>query len=360
MNFTAVFALYGQKIGMLVFLFCASQAAAAAAQWIQGYRLENGQWKADRCPLPDAVYDRSLPTSRAQARKFREALLQLKQRKRYVPLNGSLPGKLDVYDAMMRDDALQQWLPDTQLYEGTRQLANLLERHPRGLFLKPSAGMQGKGALRLLPVEGGWQLDGRDRSNGLLSERYENPSDLGRWIHAFISNAPYVVQPCLNLTDEAGHSCDMRVLIQKDENGCWSFTGAAVRRGAPGSVTANLHGGGDAIMAQTVLNARYGNDHGVKLMKQICHISENAAACLERHFGRFAELGLDFGLEPQGRVWLLEANAKPGRQSFDSDRQISELAIRRPLHYALLLVSRQRPAFPSTSIQRRYIQEVHS
>ncbi|NBD26090.1 YheC/YheD family endospore coat-associated protein [Paenibacillus glycinis] len=350
---------YGHTIGMLVFLFCASEAAAADSERIAGYRLQGDEWQAGSFPLPDVVYDRALPSSSAQARSFHEALNRLSRRKRYTLLNGSLPGKLDVYHALQQEPGLRRWLPETQPYEGAARLEALLERHPAGLFLKPSAGMHGKGALRLLADGDGWRIDGRDRHNRPLARRFADGSALGRWIDRFASAAPYLVQPCLELTDGEGRSFDVRALMQKDGEGRWRFTGAAVRRGSPGSVTANLHGGGTAVQAEEAFKTRYGDDGAATLVQRIRGASERYAAALEQHFGRLAELGLDFGLEPHGRLWLLEANAKPGRQSFDSDAETAELAVRRPIDYAMLLASRQRPVYPSTRIQRRYIQEVH-
>lgn len=349
---------YGHSIGMLVFLFCASHAAAASRE-IRGYRLADGKWQADRFPLPGVVYDRALPVSGTQARLHREALERLKRRKPYVLLNGSLPGKLDVYRAMRHDGELAGWLPETQVCEDGAQLAHWLERHPDGLFLKPSAGSQGKGALRLLRDGDGWRIDGRDRRNRPLSRWFGDWSSLDGWIGRFTADAPYLAQPCLNLTDEEGRPFDVRALIQKDGEGRWSFTGAAVRRGSEGSVTANLHGGGSAAKAADVLNARFGNAAAAELLERIQAVSARSAVCLETHFGRMAELGLDFGVEPNGRLWLLEANSKPGRQSFDNDTGAAETAVRRPLDYARLLAAGQRPVFPSTRIQRRYIQEVH-
>ncbi|SFI93096.1 YheC/D like ATP-grasp [Paenibacillus sp. UNC496MF] len=349
---------YGQTIGMLVFLFCASHAASAG-ETIGGYALRSGEWRPESFPLPDVVYDRALPASAAEARRFRHALARLKQRKRYALLNGSLPGKLDVFRAMAHDEALRPLLPETEPYEGAGQLARLLARHPGGLFLKPAAGMHGKGALRLLADAEGWRADGRDRHNRPLARRFRTREAAGAWLDRFASAAPYLVQPCLRLTDEEGRAFDVRALLQKDAGGRWTFTGAAVRRGGAGSVTANLHGGGTAATAAAAFRPRFGEDGAAELLARVRRASERAGACLEAHFGRFAELGLDFGLEPDGRLWLLEANAKPGRASFAADADAAEAAVRRPLDYAMLLASRQRPLFPTTRIQRRYIQEVH-
>ncbi|MFC4809278.1 YheC/YheD family protein [Paenibacillus sp. GCM10023250] len=350
---------HGQTIGMFVFLFCASHAASAGETAIGGYALRGGEWQPGSFPLPDVVYDRALPASAGEARRFRHALLRLKRRKRFALLNGSLPGKLDVYRALAHDEELLPLLPETEPYSDAGRLARLLGSHPGGLFLKPAAGMHGKGALRLLADAEGFRADGRDRHNRPLARRFRDWEAAGAWLDRFASAVPYLVQPCLRLTDEEGRVFDVRALLQKDAGGRWTFTGAAVRRGGAGSVTANLHGGGTAAMAAAAFRPRFGEAGAAELLARIRRASERTGACLEAHFGRFAELGLDFGLEPDGRLWLLEANAKPGRASFADDEDAAGTAVRRPLDYAMLLASRQRPLFPTTRIQRRYIQEVH-
>lgn len=349
----------GQSLGMLVFVFFVAQAAAASGASVGGYRLAAGEWREDAFPLPDVVYDRALPKSKEEARLLKETLASLKRRKRFVQMNGSLPGKLDVYRTLHQEAELRSYLPETQLYEDAAQLRRMFANYPRGLFLKPSAGMHGKGALRLLPEASGWRIDGRDRRNRPFAARFEQWPEMCEQIARIVSSAPYIVQPCLQLTDEEQRSCDIRALMQKDGFGHWTFTGAAVRLGDSGSVTANLHGGGSAEMAKEALTKRFGAEAALALLARIRVASEQIAFCLERHYGRAAEYGIDFGLEPQGRLWLLEANAKPGRKSFDRDPSTAETAVRRPLAYALLLADGQRPVFPSTRIQRRYIQEVH-
>ncbi|RAP75494.1 YheC/YheD family protein [Paenibacillus montanisoli] len=350
---------YGQSLGLFVYLFCATHVAAAQGRFIKGYVLRQGEWRQESCPLPDVLYDRALPKSAAQHRDGRAALAELKKLKPCVLLNGSLPGKLDVYLGLERDMELSPWLPATYKFEGAAGLKPLMNQHPEGLFLKPAAGSHGKGAIRLLRKGDGWQIDGRDRRNRMLALTFSDWPDASRWLDRFVSGVTYIVQPYLTLAGEDGCSFDVRVLIQKDETGKWAYTGAAVRTGQPGSVTANLHGGGSAQTAMDALTARYGSEAAGRLLGRIRWISERAAAALENRFGRIAELGIDYGIEPDGRIWLLEANAKPGRKSLDSDEQAARLAVERPIRYALKLALRRQPVFPFSRNQRRSIQEVH-
>ncbi|MBP3962134.1 YheC/YheD family protein [Paenibacillus lignilyticus] len=350
---------FGQSIGLFVYLFCASQVAGGSSRLINGFRLKHGRWQQGSFPLPDVLYDRSLPRTNVQYKLASCALAELKRLKPYILLNGSLPGKLDVYRELERDSQLSPWLPSTYKYEGASDLTQLMKQYPEGLFLKPSAGSHGKGALRLLRRDDGWHIDGRDRKNRPLAVIYDNWQDACRWIHRFVASVTYIVQPYLPLTGKDGRSYDVRVLIQKDESGKWSFTGAAVRTGERGSVTANLHGGGSAQGALEALTEQFDSETAGRLLGRIRWISERAAAALENHFGRLAELGIDYGIEQGGRVWLLEANAKPGRKALEGDESAARLAVERPIRYAMKLAAHRQPVYQFGRNQRRYIQEVH-
>src|SRR6185437_14941778 len=98
---------------------------------------------------------------------------------------------------------------------------------------------------------------------------------------------------------------------------------------------------------------QFGSAAAAKLLARMRRIGERAAVCLEHRFGRFAELGFDFGVEPGGRLWLLEANAKPGRQSLAGDEQAARNAVLRPLRYALLLGAGHSPII-KTDIPRLF------
>lgn len=348
-----------QSLGLLVYFFCATSVPYAVNRTLHGYQLRDGAWHAGSFPLPDLVYDRALPKSSDHYALMAEALNELKRLKPYTLLNGSLPGKLYVYSVLSGNTKLAPHVPSSVGYSGAHSLELAASQHEDGIFMKPSAGAQGKGAFRLIRAANGWQIDGRDRRNRPLSHAFSSWRNACSWIFRFTAGAPYVIQPCLKLIDEAGCPFDVRALVQKDGFGRWTFTGAAIRTGESGSVTSNLHGGGTAANAANVLTERFGEEVAARMLQLIRRISECAAEVLEQHFGRFAELGLDFGIEQDGRIWLLEANSKPGRQSFEDDEHTYEAAVMRPLQYALHLAARQKPLFHSNRNQGRYIQEVH-
>ncbi|KIL36795.1 hypothetical protein SD71_05935 [Cohnella kolymensis] len=271
-------------------------------------------WQSYVRKLPAVVYDRSWPDNETERHRFRAALYRLTAEKKLTLLNGRLPNKAEVHALLSRDAELSPLLPETEVYQDASTLASWLARHVNGVFLKPVDGSQGRRTLSVTrSSDGTVLLQGRtahNRSFRLLCP--EQPTALER-LHKWIGKRTYIMQPTLDLRGLAGEPFDLRALMQKNGRGHWVTTGIAARCGAPGTVTANLHGGGHAAPGNEVLSALFGEAHSADLMQDIQKFGLMMVNRLEQNFGRFAEIGLDFGVDRAGRLWFLEANSKPGR-----------------------------------------------
>ncbi|MFC4776367.1 YheC/YheD family protein [Paenibacillus sp. GCM10023252] len=342
------------SMGILLFLFSPEELSGGK---FYSYRLQGGVWKRELSALPDLIYDRCFYKNNVERMRCRAVLRALHTRKPHLMLSGELPSKWDVYVAWKDDVQLSPYLPQTQRYDTLLRACVLCKEQQ--LFLKPSSGMQGKGVIHLsyLPYEQQWKLAGRTRRNRPFEMKFSDQTACEAWIVRFIGNTKYLIQPYLELTGTDRKPFDVRALVQKDDKGRWQMTGTAVRTGATGSVTSNLHGGGDSSDAAGCLASLYGARQAEELLQQIGVISELAAERLEGAFGRYAEFGLDFGIEPSGRLWLIEANSKPGRACFRLQPDIQKESLERPLRYARLLsrrlaATRETPIFPLPSIRQ--------
>ncbi|MFF2480619.1 YheC/YheD family protein [Paenibacillus sp. NPDC058071] len=345
-QFLARLSQAAEKLPIDLYVFSPAQYDPISGR-LTGCVLRRGIWMLERCEWPDVVYDRSLCKNAEERLLVQRVLSQLRERKTFVRLNGSLPSKPAVHDALLSESRIARSLPVTVPLTRPLRLEPLLAQHPEGLFLKPASGMQGKGAvsIRRSPFSEEWLADGRTRSNAVFRLRSPSLSKLEQRLERFVGSTSYIVQPLLELNDEDGRPCDIRSLMQKDGTGSWSVTGIAARVGDAGSVTSNLHGGGTARPAKQQLAERFGERHAGRLLAEIETLSILAAKQLESRFGRLAELGIDFGVDRIGRLWLLEANSRPGRSSFElaGDEEAARLSIERPLHYARLLSRGQQP-----------------
>ncbi|WP_051251202.1 YheC/YheD family protein [Paenibacillus harenae] len=347
-RFCRALSLAAGPLGIDVYVFAADGYHAESGT-LHAYRYQHNGWSRQAAPLPDIVYDRCFYTETAQRISCLRMLDSMSARKPHVLLNGSLPAKLAVYASLKDDPMLKEHLPESESCESAEQLLKLLPRHKRGIVLKPSAGMQGRGLMHIkrCPHNLSLLVRGRTGRNRHFSRTFADDRTFAGWIESRITRHSYFIQPYLELSGEDGKPFDVRVLMQKDGTGRWASSGTAVRCGQAGSLTSNLHGGGGAGRADSLLAAKFGKIESERLIEQIHTISKQTAERLESRFGRFAELGLDYGIEPDGRLWLLEANSKPGRSAFRSisDKKAEMLSIERPLLYARFLSNRLYPSF---------------
>lgn len=340
--------LTAKRLGIDTYVFSADGFQESCAE-ISGYRFDQNSWKRMLVPLPDIIYDRCFYTKANELINCRKMLETLASRRPYLLLNGNLPSKLEVYNALKDDSKLASYLPETIRFHSTEQLMQLADRHHHGVILKPSVGMQGRGVvhIRRCPLDHRTYVRGRTRQNNSfsISFSFSEDSEFAQWANRFINQSTCIIQPFLELKDQNDKPFDVRVLLQKDDKGQWSRSGIVIRSGQAGEITSNLHGGGDARPAFEQLVPLFGKEKTERLLAQIHTISKKIAVTLESKFGRFAEFGLDYGIEPDATLWLIEANSKPGRTSFRliSDHEAVRQSIERPLLYARLLARRISP-----------------
>lgn len=318
---------------------------------VNGYLWQGGQWQSAQTPPPDILYNRCFYKTPEEKKTAAAALAVLS---RSLPWSRGLPDKWGVYEILRRSRAAASLLPETMVYSSREALGTMLAEREYGVFLKPKTGSHGKRTMHAVLLSkregGGVSVRGRDRMNNPFQYVFGTLDEGLDWIHSFIGQHRYIIQPYLHLTGSGGQPFDVRVLMQKNGTGAWTMTGMAVRLGSRGSLTSNLHGGGTAVPALPFLLAEFGGGAGRDLLKELTSASALLPPLLEESCGRLGELGLDFGIDAGGRIYLLEANSKPGRTVFrlTGDRRAARLAAENPLRYArhLLLTTSSHHELP--------------
>ncbi|MEK5060439.1 YheC/YheD family protein [Paenibacillus shunpengii] len=308
-----------------------------------GYQYIKGNWTLLPVEQPDLIYDRCLsPVPGIFRRRLNKASKSASHKVRY--LSRGLPGKWHVYNSLRLNALLKDHLPDTAVYTNVEQLKQWLIRYPQGVFLKPQAGTHGKRTVlvRRQPENGKLIIQGRNSSNHMFNKRFTN-HELGlSQLHRILSTRTFIIQPFLSLMNQEEKPFDLRVLVQKNGRGKWSLSGQAIREGGHGSLTSNLHGGGTALDCRSFLETEYGKDQAEFIINKAAELSAVIPVVLEGRFGRLSELGIDYGIDRDGKLWIIEVNSKPGRSSFllAGDMESTSLAYNRPLEYARYLLLR--------------------
>lgn len=312
---------------------------------VTGYIFEKDAWREVSVPMPDIIYDRCFYLQGKERRAASILLNSSKEQTPWMIWARGLPGKWKVHNKLKDEPTLKSYIPATSSYTGPESLMKSLLNYHKQIFLKPHIGSQGKSTLHIDMSNPSNQLTikGRDHHNNTFIERFTKRSEGLEWIHQFIQHRPFIIQPYLHLYNKEGYPYDVRVLVQKNGEGRWTLTGMAVRQGYIGGMTSNIHGGGTATSVLPFLTQELGATAAEHIMTVLHNLSKEIPPILESHFGRLGELGIDFGIDTEGTVWLLEVNSKPGRSSFNhiGDQTSAVLATENPLRYARYLLLRQ-------------------
>lgn len=284
--------------------------------------------RSDR-PLPDVVFNRYDARSRSAVWRWMQAHPQL-------PLfNRPFEGKWEMHSALAGDPALEPHLPETHP-AGEETVWSMLRRHGF-IFLKPANGLQGRGILRLRRIG---RLVGVKASQG-GPERPLSPEQAGRIVQRRISSASHLVQEGIPAARIGGGATDIRVLVQKDGDGRWRYTGAAARVGRIRGIASNLHRGGRVMPLNAALRRMLRRQADrAEVAQRIRDVALACARRLDAQCGSVGELGVDVAVCPDGRVYIFEANIRPGREAFfrlGPAGGTFRRAIDRPIRYAAYL-----------------------
>jgi len=298
---------------------------------------EQGSWVSSEYPLPDIVYDRiSSRKGEARARVMftKRKLMNLPYLKYYNP---AFLNKWKVHQLLLQNDSLTPYLPETKLLN----LANLTEMISKykALYLKPCNGSQGKGIIKVAAEQGrlrytvyrkGKHFGNADNSARLMMETRNSRN-----------RRPYIVQEGINLETYKKAAFDIRIIYQKNAEGEWLISKNFVRVAPYGSSVANLSRGGTAEMSKKVFASVFNSNEELintknEELKNLCKmVAETLESASQKIYG---ELGLDIGIDKEGKFWLIEVNSKPRKTTETALSQgIVRNTFRRPLQYAIYL-----------------------
>lgn len=310
------------------------------------FNSEQMKWVETRLRLPLVIYDRFFSTDPSQKKLYAQTVKKLKKVKRVRFLNISLGDKWKNYCDLRKHPHLESYLPETSLLDQEHAWLQLLHEKQE-LFLKPKRGSQGKGTIYIRKEKDNhtsYYVRARDKENQNVTRHFNCDSKLKEWIQTLTLNQPYLVQPFLSLISTEEEAFDIRSLVQKNSQGSWEVTGFVVRKGQRDSMTSNLHGGGMAIETEPFLLRQFGKLKASQLLFEIKQLSQAIPEIIEAENGRQVELGIDFGIDRRGRLWILEVNSKPGRTAFSklANKKQRYDSVYNPLFYARFLLEGAR------------------
>ncbi|EHS56312.1 YheC/YheD family protein [Paenibacillus kribbensis] len=205
--------------------------------------------------------------------------------------------------ALLRHPYTAVYIPETCLYS-EEQLRMMLRRHAF-VFIKPVKGGGGNGVMRVAKERRGYTCTRMENTY-----RFNHFKALVDGVSRLRIQRPYLIQQGIQLASIQGRPVDYRVKVAKDGEK-WIFRAVVARHARPGLVITNLCKGGTLLKGREALRMIYPQRLAIKKRREIVDLTRHCIPVLERRFPGIGQLGFDYGLDPNGRIWILEVNTRP-------------------------------------------------
>ncbi|RLQ97316.1 YheC/YheD family endospore coat-associated protein [Falsibacillus albus] len=303
---------------------------------IEGFFFTNKGWESLKVPFPNVVYDR-LPNRRSEKLKASQAVKERFEKDYLIPwYNPGFFNKLEVFEKLYNVGEAEPFLPETSPFQSFHQIEKMLADYGH-VFIKPQNGSLGLGVHQLIYDKKNHAYYCRYRDGENRLQKFSTLEALMKKVFANRSLERMLVQQGIYLIRHEQRPIDFRVHVNKDEHGEWKLSAIAAKIAGTGSPTTHINNGGTVKTLEEIFPDKTAQQKYKDKLEQAALL---LAQALEKQVGGIiAEIGFDFGLDRQDRVWLFEANSKPGRSIFSHPllKEFDMLTRKLALSYAVFL-----------------------
>ncbi|RKL64747.1 hypothetical protein CR203_24605 [Salipaludibacillus neizhouensis] len=296
-------------------------------QCIIGLYREGKRWKEKKFPFPMVVYNRSYNRENSSIRRIEKVIGKDRCFNKINRFN-----KWEIYHSI-KQSSLKPYVPDTFLYNEVN-IAELLEKY-KLVYIKPQCGYKGKSVYRIE------QMDHGDIYIALhsLAPRYicrKNESVQGKLDELF-GRRKYIVQQGIRVSQFNHKYFDIRVLVQKGSLGKWMVSTITCRVAHENYFNMSMYE--DMYRVEEVLPRLFSSGKWNEIRKSLYQLSVQAAHEAETHLGLMGELSVDFVLDEQTKLWIIELNGKPQKNIYKDLKGFkhNKLIYSQPMKYAYYL-----------------------
>jgi glutathione synthase/RimK-type ligase-like ATP-grasp enzyme len=287
---------------------------------VQGYFFEAGIWKPAGLPLPDVIYNR-IHSRRMEFGKeyqlFRQALAEL-----CIPIfNDRFLSKWEVHEHLIHENHLHPYIPDTNIF--TKDTLTAFAEMYETIFIKPVHGSQGRNIFKLqkennhFTVESSVTLPLENKQMNLSFK------EIYRFLKPLLNNRIYIIQQGIPLLTDQSRGMDYRVLCHKNQQNNWDVTSVVARISAENEFVSNIARGGEIMTPINALKENMSISDAKWTIAQMKDLAIETALIIERKTsGITGELGIDIGIDQDGKPWIIEVNSKPSKNFEDGQMKI--------------------------------------
>ncbi|MED1602503.1 YheC/YheD family protein [Alkalihalophilus marmarensis] len=225
--------------------------------------------------------------------------------------NSRFFNKWDMWNWLSPNNGVKAHLPNTIAFKRVEDIEEMLKRY-QTIYLKPRSGSRGKGIVQIKREDNLYHITD-DKNIKATGEKLTESKVMEQIIK---KKDTYMIQRGVPIQHNL-RNVDFRMYVQKNETKNWSCTGLLARFAKPGSITTNLHHVDYILKGTEALKEMYHLDEeeAEHLEAEIQKTCLNACELLDEH-GHFGDIAVDFILDHDKHLWILEMNKRYGYKSF--------------------------------------------
>lgn len=266
---------------------------------VTGKFLINDQWVSKKVEIPKVI-DIS-PYCFKRKNRIITNYLQNNCYLTYTNKNRITKEKLQEF--MKNDSLLSQYVIPTTRYESFKDLEQQLKKYGT-IVLKPIRSERGKG-IYIIRKKGRKYLVGHNKEVYIFSKR-----KITKLFKKEITKK-YIIQKYISSRALNGDPFDCRIHFEKNGQGKWSIAKIYVRIGIGQTVISNMNQGGGMADPKVFLKANF-PDKWKEIYQKLLDLGEIFPYKFESwRKTDIMSLGIDVGVEPNGDIYIFEANGAP-------------------------------------------------
>ncbi len=231
----------------------------------------------------------------------------------------------------MRDRYLSRHVPVTEWYH-EETLLRMLAYFPL-LYVKPDSGSAGTGIIRIKRINR-WQCLVSYGKKTDKCPNYRLPSEVRR---RMLPRRKYMIQEGIRLATYRRKPFDLRVVLQRPAKR-WLLTWMSAKV-APRStsIVTNVAKGARDARIKSILRGAEPPLNAAHKLRELKSLSYKIAEKLGSVFP-IRIVGLDMGIDKQGKIWYIEANTNP---NFHGLKKLDPVQFRRYLKVKRLMKAKK-------------------
>ncbi|MFP7288352.1 YheC/YheD family protein [Shouchella clausii] len=284
---------------------------------INGLFLQEGNWVRKQTDFPDII-------DNAPPRKRDEPLYKLLEQKCFLTTK-RIGSKQAIYNMLSDNGGFEDILIPFQILQSIDDVERSLNEYGT-IVLKPSRGNRGNDVYTLKKKENNYILSTDDKTS--TYDWYEFRDVVNQ---TFLKRL-FIIQPYIESKTKEGHPFDVRIHVRKNRTGDWKIVKIYPRIGIGHALTSNISQGGGISNINAFLKSQF-SENWNQVKDKLNQLGKQFPPSFQKFYDfPIDALGIDLGIDPNGKLGLFEVNTFPGAQFFEIED--AEIRVQYYIHCA--------------------------